>query len=414
MDYIGRRPFVPEGIVGTFRQCAAYQKDKNLDRFVSIVVLDEIGLAEDSPKMPLKTLHPLLEDGCPDDEDPETYKKVAFIGISNWALDPAKMNRGILVQREVPDVTELRESAEGICSTDGKVLKFIKPMIEPMADSYLELFEEASTEMREFFGLRDFYSLLKMLYAFVSRSRSKPTWLQLKHSILRNFGGLENVDPVDIFYSKLSRLVNKHEQANEDDPDCTSAGMIQACLSGDRSGDKSIGESRYLLLLTENYGALTILQQKIFTMDNAVVIFGSSFPSDQEYTQVCRNINRIKVCMETGSTVILLNLENLYESLYDALNQYYVEFGGERYVDLGLGTHRVKCRVHKKFRLIVVAEKQIVYNKFPIPLINRLEKHFLSLKTMLTPGQLELTEKLHKWAQDFCETKIPTYMSRKK
>jgi len=39
------------------------------------------------------------------------------------------------------------------------------------------------------------------------------------------------------------------------------------------------------------------------------------------YLQVCRNINRIKVCMETGQTVILLNLENLYESLYDALNQ---------------------------------------------------------------------------------------------
>lgn len=38
-------------------------------------------------------------------------------------------------------------------------------------------------------------------------------------------------------------------------------------------------------------------------------------------TQICRNINSIKVCMETGSTVVLLNLENLYESLYDALNQ---------------------------------------------------------------------------------------------
>ena len=54
--------------------------------------------------------------------------------------------------------------------------------------------------------------------------------------------------------------------------------------------------------------------------------------------------------METGNTVVLLNLENLYESLYDALNQYYVYFGGERYVDLGLGTHRVKCPVHKDFR----------------------------------------------------------------
>ena len=41
--------------------------------------------------------------------------------------------------------------------------------------------------------------------------------------------------------------------------------------------------------------------------------------------QVCRNINQIKICMETGGTVILLNLENLYESLYDVLNQVRIE-----------------------------------------------------------------------------------------
>ena len=54
--------------------------------------------------------------------------------------------------------------------------------------------------------------------------------------------------------------------------------------------------------------------------------------------------------METGKTVILLNLENLYESLYDALNQYYVMLGDDKFVDLGLGTHRVKCRVHPHFK----------------------------------------------------------------
>ncbi len=80
------------------------------------------------------------------------------------------------------------------------------------------------------------------------------------------------------------------------------------------------------------------------------VLFGSSFPKDREYTQVCRNINQIKICMETGRTVILLNLENLYESLYDLLNQYYLVSGGTRYVDLGLQTHRVKCRVHDDFK----------------------------------------------------------------
>ena len=39
------------------------------------------------------------------------------------------------------------------------------------------------------------------------------------------------------------------------------------------------------------------------------------------YMKVCRNINQIKICMEAGRTVVLLNLDNLYESLYDLLNQ---------------------------------------------------------------------------------------------
>ena len=58
----------PEGIVGTFRQCSQLQKDKDLTEFVAVVVLDEVGLAEDSPSMPLKVriirfyyCHPVLE-----------------------------------------------------------------------------------------------------------------------------------------------------------------------------------------------------------------------------------------------------------------------------------------------------------------------------------------------------------------
>ncbi|CAG2212749.1 RNF213 [Mytilus edulis] len=119
----------------------------------------------------------------------------------------------------------------------------------------------------------------------------------------------------------------------EFDPECSSTGMIKACLSG-----QADSESRYLLLLTENYGALSILQQKIFSMHNAEVIFGSSFPSDQEYTQVCRNIN-YQSLLETGSTVILLNLENLYESLYDALNQE----SGKKIGDTFIGYHADTC-----------------------------------------------------------------------
>ncbi|WAR16700.1 R213A-like protein, partial [Mya arenaria] len=388
----------PDGIVATFRQCAHFQKDRNLSTFVSTVVLDEVGLAEDSPRMPLKTLHPLLEDGCQGDETPEEYMKVSFVGLSNWALDPAKMNRGIFVQRDVPDERELIETARGICasSNEKELQRIIEPLIKPLAESYLEVFNDATNELREFFGLRDFYSLIKMVFAFIERSRSQPTWLELEHCIKRNFDGLQQVDPVKRFRELLRPHIQISETPKESDPDCSHSGLINACIF-DR-------ENRYPLLLADNFGAVSLMQKQILSIEKGVrpfYIFGSSFRGDQEYTQICRNINKIKVCMETGNTVVLLNLENLYVSLYDTLNQYYVYFGGQRFVDLGLGTHRVKCQVHPLFRLIVVAEKNMVYTRFPIPLINRLEKHFLTSDCLLNSKQKQLANVLKEWAKHY-------------
>ena len=154
-------------------------------------------------------------------------------------------------------------------------------------------------------------------------------------------------------------------------------------------------ENRYLLFLTENYAALQVLKHylhEVVGLSSNVpisdaleedmggesirrrrmepfVLFGSSFPKDREYTQVCRNINQIKICMETGRTVILLNLENLYESLYDLLNQYYIVLGGTRYVDLGLQTHRVKCRVHNDFKYVNIIYMQSILVTYCLSLI---------------------------------------------
>ncbi|CAH1273731.1 RNF213 [Branchiostoma lanceolatum] len=412
----------PEGIVGTFRQCSKFQKDKDLSRFVSVVVLDEVGLAEDSPKMPLKTLHPLLEDGYEEeDQDKEeeaddseeeeedtpnqtrSHKKVAFVGISNWALDPAKMNRGIFVSRGKPRKEDLTKSARGICENDHHVLARMKTLLPHLCEAYLKLYNDQD---REFFGLRDFYSLVKMVYGFCKTSERPPTKAQVVHAVLRNYGGRDDMDPLEKFGQVLGTLP---DDKHADDPDCTPSGLIRASVQGMHCE----GESRYLMVLTQNYAALGILQQELLTMSDTVIIFGSSFPKDLEYTQVCRNINRIKVCMETGRTVVLLNLENLYESLYDALNQYYVYFGGQRYVDLGLGTHRVKCRVHQSFRLVVVAEKDIVYERFPIPLINRLEKHFLAISTVLTPQQKAIAHRLEMWAKAFATRRTAPHESVK-
>ena len=67
---------------------------------LSQAFLDEVGLAEYSPHMPLKVLHKLLE-----------KPKVAFVGLSNWHLDPAKMNRAVYLVRPDAKLSDLASTA---------------------------------------------------------------------------------------------------------------------------------------------------------------------------------------------------------------------------------------------------------------------------------------------------------------
>ncbi|CAN0131609.1 unnamed protein product [Rangifer tarandus platyrhynchus] len=396
----------PQGIIGTFKQCARFQQGKDLEQYVSVVVLDEVGLAEDSPKMPLKALHPLLEDGCIED-DPAPHKKVGFIGISNWALDPAKMNRGIFVSRGSPNKRELIESARGICASEPLVQERIRGYFTSFAKAYETV---CKRQDKEFFGLRDYYSLIKMVFAAAKASNKEPSPQDIAQAVLRNFSGKDDIRALDIFSANLPEAKYTEEVSTMQLIHQNIYGHLQT-MHGRELDDS---ESRYLLVLTRNYVALQILQQAFFITDQPEIIFGSSFPKDQEYTQICRNINRVKICMETGKMVVLLNLQNLYESLYDALNQYYVYLGGQKYVDLGLGTHRVKCRVHPDFRLIVIEEKDVVYKHFPIPLINRLEKHYLDINTVLEKWQKNIVEELKVWVEKFIDVKAEQFLARPK
>lgn len=52
-----------ESIIDVFDTAKKFQDKQNSPDYVAVVVLDEVGLAEDSPHLPLKALHPLLEDG---------------------------------------------------------------------------------------------------------------------------------------------------------------------------------------------------------------------------------------------------------------------------------------------------------------------------------------------------------------
>ena len=402
-------------LVELFEEAMKFQVAQgDFNNSVSVVVLEEIGLAEDTPGLPLKVLHPYLEDGTagtkPDEQDVKPEERVAFIGISNWALDPAKMNRGIMVIRCPPVQEELLQSAFGIANmvSDPFQKEELTKSFEPLASMYRnickkqeECSDDGEEEGREFFGLRDFYTMIKMLCWKCIESNEPPSKAVYRHAILRNFSGHSRIKPLEEI-PNASSLVSLHQEDHE------ALTLIQASLETFKISDNDSTkkgdvkkENRYLLFITENQSALRILHTRLLEKEKPYVFYGSSFPKDKQYTQVCMNINKIKICMEKGIPVVLLNYEQIYESLYDVLNQCYTELPTGRYVDLGLRSYRIKCRVHPNFRLIIIAEKNRVFTQFPIALINRLEKHFVVSETILSSKQKKLATQLDDWAVKF-------------
>lgn len=71
-----------------------------------------------------------------------------------------------------------------------------------------------------------------MVYNFSKRSNRQPTWQELKHSILRNFGGLDNSKSLETFQKHIQNIDTNAEPLPTD-PDCSAAGLINACLFGE-------------------------------------------------------------------------------------------------------------------------------------------------------------------------------------
>ena len=173
--------------------------------------------------------------------------QVAFIGISNWALDPAKMNRGILLSRGVPEMEDLKKSAEGICARDKDTLRLMKRTIDLLAKGYYAVYTQ---QKREYFGLRDFYSLVKMVYAQVQDRQLEPNQMDITYAVQRNFGGyFGDFKPANVFLSAIYPAIDERHFLPP------KALITQAI--------KQEGETRYILLLTKNNAALSIIQEQV-------------------------------------------------------------------------------------------------------------------------------------------------------
>eukprot|EP00002_Diphylleia_rotans_P020237 TRINITY_DN3929_c0_g1_i2.p1 TRINITY_DN3929_c0_g1~~TRINITY_DN3929_c0_g1_i2.p1 ORF type:complete len:4951 (+),score=929.66 TRINITY_DN3929_c0_g1_i2:20-14872(+) len=344
-----------EGIIEVYNKAKMIKSEAS----IPVVVLDEIGLAARSEKMPLKVMHWLFEDN-----------EVAFIGLSNWRIDEAKMNRTLFIVRPEPTSTDLLDIAMGLTNMVSADLRVCE--LEGIVSGYLELRNSTLSSIRkDFYGLRDFYFALRQLCVGGEYDRNK-----LGYSLARNFNGVMDKDL--LFVKEAFR---KHVPFVED-----SASSVH--LIAENLKDTA---SRHLLVVSGVFvpSVSLLFDSEILTKRDTLVCYASDFPEDQQEYSTLYLMGEIRTAMEKGNRVVLVDQHSIHEILYDLLNKQYVMVGDTAYCYLALnGQAEEPYVVHKNFKCIVIGTERDVYggpsHGFPAPFLNRFEKHHLSASELVT------------------------------
>ena len=119
---------------------------KNEKLPISMILFDELGLAEKSESNPLKALHSKLEYAGNEDG-------VSFIGISNYSLDAAKVNRAMNLS-----VPNLEDKIDQLINTSKSIVERISEDL-----SNLKIFEILARAYYEYKNKLNFIKQLIVL-----------------------------------------------------------------------------------------------------------------------------------------------------------------------------------------------------------------------------------------------------------
>lgn len=390
----------------------------------TVLLLDEVGLAENSPDLPLKVLHYMLVD-----------PPIAIVGLSNWALDSSKMNRAICLQRTEPTENDIMLTGHNIVSSpeqhqslpgDSQMTTMNPPKLSrqlsrssasnawvgSLAKSFSNINKFQKTLLhfnRDFYGMRDYYSMCNFLRMEIMTELTPDLLIR---AVARNFGGRPDSMKVilPIFYdlcfsSDCSSLPTSTQVLDSDESTLISslvhtrhldAAIGHICYASIPSTIEMIHEnvnskiSRHLMVLSKNESVLNILIGcGVIQESNTSVLVGSRFQGDMDELYLIQQINRVKLAMAKGDVAVLLNNENIYESLYDVLNQRFVRqkdvvTGKEqKLLRLAMGSRSQLCPVKPGFKLIVVVQQTRAYDFLDLPLLNRFEKQSLAPSDIL-------------------------------
>ena len=391
-------------VVPSFYQCSLTSTSENLEKvfnnaikklnqreneIISLIFIDEMGIADESKNNPLKVLHSKLDEN---NEIENLRQKVAFIGISNWTLDASKMNRAINIVVEEPDLDYLLITTKEIVSSiDKKIeIKFEK-IIKAISETYLDYLNIQKQKNKEdFHGFRDYYYLIKYVFYHISKNYKNNDNINnylnyIFKGIYNNFSGF-----IDVTKRKSEEIFKNlflEKYTNE------KFGFQYNILERIKDNLENYIERRYLLLITNNDKNKTneillsyILKGKEYVMFSEEDINQYDIKSNA----ISNLLLKIEVLMKKEIILILKNLEILYPSLYELFNKNFSEYGSEnKFVKISYEEKQSLVQVNEKFRIIILVNENNL-NFEEKPFLNRFEKQLFFIDNIFDKKDLNL------------------------
>ncbi|CAF2933300.1 unnamed protein product [Rotaria sp. Silwood2] len=356
-----------------------------------VVFLDEASLPNEK-KMVLKVLHPYLDE-C----------RVAFVAVANKAFDAANANRMVCIYRSLPSEEDQQVLAYGCLGLEinPQQSRYATTRLEKIISGLCQGYRCILTcpHIPKIFHDRDFiYMLRELRFDLPTTSDDQTTAISgitpisLLHALEDNFNGIDKVEfkeLVKIFFTSVQEqcsdfqlpLEEENHQIYRNIPS-----ILRESMKLDSIRRRLYGRYKLIVDESEDESAMNLLLQlNILNFDsNRTNIFRmSDFAGD--LNNELRNVeilSIIKLCMETGKTILMVNTGRIHGSLYDVFNQNFsiMATGDTRKIfsKVAIGPKTIDVVVHEDFQCIVHI-KRSEFKEIPAPFLSRFQKYSLSI-----------------------------------
>jgi len=353
----------------------------NVNQTILAMVLEEMGHAELSPFDPLKSLHKIIDSGL---EIDGKMVRFSIIGLSNYIIDSAKLNRGLMVIRDEMSNDEKKRTAIDIFkrsrdfqhgNPDNRKMhatQIPESYISELSDIYSKRMLLISRSRTKFFGLRDFYCMIHSI-----ATQNEDLFIP---RIFRNFSGDQKENSVLLIEGFLNQL-RKEKQYNPFD-------LIVNNIQEDLT-EFSLLRYRHLMIPTNQYSAEIIVRDLISSnQKNVHYLFCKPF-SHMPYNEwIANEFTIVSESITLGHTIVFVGHHPCLEELYDLYNMMYEQIDNKSYALLSYAGETYSIEIHKNFKTIVIIN-EVDYYDLPYPLLNRFEKIPLNFRYTISETDIQ-------------------------